>query len=87
MPPMGFEPTISTGERPQTYALNRAATGTGKLVRHTIIIFITWNISINMLCVYQESSQCAERRKIQIRLKIQSMSLKTELKRTTNLTA
>ena len=29
MPPMGFEPTISAGERPQTYALDRAATGTG----------------------------------------------------------
>ena len=28
MPPVGFEPTISAGERPQTYALNRAATGT-----------------------------------------------------------
>jgi len=26
-PPAGFEPTISTGERPQTYALDRAATG------------------------------------------------------------
>jgi len=25
----GFEPTISAGERPQTYALDRAATGTG----------------------------------------------------------
>ena len=29
MPSVGFEPTISTGERPQTYALDRAATGTG----------------------------------------------------------
>ena len=29
MPPVGFEPTISGGERPQTYALDRAATGTG----------------------------------------------------------
>ena len=29
IPPMGFEPTISSGERPQTYALDRAATGTG----------------------------------------------------------
>ena len=28
MPPVGFEPTISAGERPQTYALERAATGT-----------------------------------------------------------
>ena len=31
MPPMGFEPTISAGERPKTYALDRAATGTGDL--------------------------------------------------------
>ena len=29
MPPAGFEPTISAGERPQTYVLDRAATGTG----------------------------------------------------------
>ena len=29
MPPVGFEPTISAGERPQIYALDRAATGTG----------------------------------------------------------
>jgi hypothetical protein len=29
MPPEKFEPTISAGERPQTYALDRAATGTG----------------------------------------------------------
>ena len=28
MPPVGFEPTISAGERPYTYALDRAATGT-----------------------------------------------------------
>ena len=28
MPPAGFEPTISVGERPQTYALDSAATGT-----------------------------------------------------------
>jgi hypothetical protein len=31
MPPVGFVPTISAGERPQTYVLDRAATGTGKL--------------------------------------------------------
>ena len=29
MPPVGFEPTISKGERPKTYALDRAVTGTG----------------------------------------------------------
>ena len=30
MSPLGFEPTISAGERPKTYALDRGATGTGK---------------------------------------------------------
>jgi hypothetical protein len=30
MPPMEFEPTIPEGERPQTYALDRAASGTGR---------------------------------------------------------
>ena len=29
MPPVGFEPTISADERPQTYALDRTATETG----------------------------------------------------------
>jgi hypothetical protein len=29
MPSVGFEPTISAGERTKTYALDRAATGTG----------------------------------------------------------
>jgi hypothetical protein len=29
MPSVGFEPKISTGERPQTYVLERAAGGTG----------------------------------------------------------
>ena len=33
MPPVGFEPTISPGERPQTHALDRAATGTGLLAK------------------------------------------------------
>jgi hypothetical protein len=28
---VGFEPTISAGERPKTYALDRTATGTGIL--------------------------------------------------------
>jgi len=29
MSPVGFKLTISTGKRPQTYALDRVATGTG----------------------------------------------------------
>jgi hypothetical protein len=31
---VGFEPTISAGEGPQTYALDRAATGTGQLTSY-----------------------------------------------------
>ena len=31
MSPVGFEPTISAGERLQIHALDRAATGTGEL--------------------------------------------------------
>jgi len=30
MSPLGFESTTSAGERPQTYALDRAVFGTGK---------------------------------------------------------
>jgi len=41
MPPVGFEPTISAGERPYTYVLQRAATGTG-------IMFIYLHIYIYM---------------------------------------
>jgi hypothetical protein len=35
MPPVGFERTISAGERPQTYALDRAATATQTIHRTT----------------------------------------------------
>ena len=34
---MGFEPTISAGERPKTYALDHAATGTGAIYFITLI--------------------------------------------------
>ena len=36
IPPVGFEPTILAGERPQTYALDRTATGTGKVEVSTV---------------------------------------------------
>ena len=39
MPPVGFEPTISAGERPQTHALDRAATGTDVM----LISELEWN--------------------------------------------
>jgi hypothetical protein len=39
MHPVGFEPTVSAGERPQNHALDRATNGTGKypcLAEHEI---------------------------------------------------
>jgi hypothetical protein len=38
MPPVGFKPTISAGERPQTYALDREVTGIGKNSINNVII-------------------------------------------------
>jgi len=44
MPPVGFEPTISASERPQTYALDREATGTG--IAHNIYTLKSTKIHI-----------------------------------------
>jgi hypothetical protein len=44
MPPVGFDSAISAGERPQTYALDRAATGTGEL-QHLLTIIYLNNVS------------------------------------------
>jgi hypothetical protein len=45
MPPVGFEPTISAGERQKTYTLDRADTGTGRRRLVTKIIEINLQIS------------------------------------------
>ena len=45
MPPVEFEPIISTGERPQTYALDREATGMGHLHPYETIIWWTWHVT------------------------------------------
>jgi len=36
MPPVGFEPTFSAGERPQTYALDRAVSGKCNVLRNIL---------------------------------------------------
>jgi len=47
MPPVGFELTVSAGERPQTYLVDRAATGTG-----IVQVLITQNLTgtLGYLC-------------------------------------
>ena len=46
--PVGFEPTISVGARPQTHALDRATTGTGDTEHYrteSAVVLIDVNIS------------------------------------------
>jgi hypothetical protein len=45
---VGFEPTISSGERPQTYFLDRAATGTGINLLTTVPKFSVFSLSTPM---------------------------------------
>jgi len=49
MPPVGFEPTISAEERPQTHALDRAATGIDATVLNTYIF--SRNLTGDMLYI------------------------------------
>ena len=42
MPPVRFETTISAGEPPQTYGLDRSATGTGY---NRVLLFIISNVA------------------------------------------
>jgi hypothetical protein len=52
MPPVGFELTLSAGERPHTHALERAATGTDAFIDYGdefvsfVILTIVLNISL-----------------------------------------
>ena len=50
MPPVGFEPTIAARERPQTYALDRTATGTGRLYSLYIpLIYYTLTVYVSVI--------------------------------------
>jgi hypothetical protein len=49
MPLMGFEPNIAAGERPYTYALDHAATGTGNILLllqlFQLVITVLWPVN------------------------------------------
>ena len=49
MPPLGFEPTVSADERPQTYAIDRAATGTD----HCFVYVYSY-----LFCLYYCKDHC-----------------------------
>jgi hypothetical protein len=55
MPPAGFEPTISAGERPHTYSLDCSATETGTegLLSKNINITIYRTIILPVLCWFE----------------------------------
>ena len=61
MPPVGFEPTISAGKRPQTYVLDRAATGTGYNCIYVYIFYPKQSLfprfsDENFVCIFQLSN-------------------------------
>jgi len=52
MSPVGFEPKIAAGERPQTYVLDRAATGTGIITISAInIVLLLMLLTIMVILV------------------------------------
>ena len=65
MPPAGFEPTLSAGERPQTDALDRAATGDRQLQFWDILLIyeaskrssVFWHVMERRLVVTDVSGQ------------------------------
>ena len=65
---MGFEPTISAGERPQTHALDRAATGTGYhifLLTYCMVQSPSWEA--NWFAASQEIPRIARNPKVHYR--------------------
>ena len=48
IPPAGFEPTISAGERPETHPLDRAATGSSRLYRSTSYYFFSLFVLLSL---------------------------------------
>ena len=50
MSPVGFEPTISAGERPQTYAVDREATRTDSKV---ILLLVKYLLKFNEMGLYR----------------------------------
>ena len=60
MPRVGFEPTISAGERPKTYALDRAATGTALYC----IYYVLYNIVHTRLFVTKAQGRLLGIRKL-----------------------
>jgi hypothetical protein len=52
MPPVGFETTISADERPLTYALDHAVTGTGFSLCGQYIIYILRKKSLNTILIF-----------------------------------
>ena len=68
MPTGGFEPTISAGEWPQTYALDRAATGTGfvkRLLTYSMVQSPSW--AANWFAASQEIPRISRNPKVHYR--------------------
>jgi hypothetical protein len=54
--PVGFEPTISAGERPQAYSIDCATTGTGTL----LLLLLLLNNSTRIIFILYCASRCLQ---------------------------
>jgi len=52
MPPVGFKLSISAGERPQAYALDPAATGTGRNLFSYLLTYLLTYVLTYLLLTY-----------------------------------
>ena len=73
LPPAGFEPTISAGERPQTYALDRAATGTGNISIYSIQKNAFYTMHITSCWMVEELVRVSETQAIEKFLSVGSV--------------
>jgi hypothetical protein len=58
MLPAGFELKTSAGERPQTYALDCAATGTGSFLFTASVIIVSVEHCLRLLKVCDQTKTC-----------------------------
>ena len=77
MPTVGFEHTISAGERLQTYALDRAASGTGKLcikrIKYRILFMVRF---VTIAFAMQKKKQLSNKKVLSVSLRSCSTSEK-----------
>jgi hypothetical protein len=86
MPPVGFEPKIPVSERPQTHALDRAATGIGLFKSYYIIVYQE-RLELNEQLVYSSYLKSSKETHLQMALNISKPQHKSDVRYSVHLTS